>query len=94
MVEYRRHTSRWHVIKWSAAIAFVLVVAAFNAIRVVRGLVTGSVESLRRRSDELVYAATDPGWFWFNICVRTLFVALFSGCAFVLWNKLRDQWRM
>ena len=93
MAEYRRHASRWHVIKWSAAIALMLVLAGFNAFRVFRGLVTGSVESLRRRSDELVYAAMEPGWFGFNICVRTAAAILFAGVALLVWKKLQAERR-
>ena len=89
MVQYRRHTSRWDVIKRATIAGAPSVVAAWNAFRVIEGLSTGAVMSLRKRSHDFVSLDADPGWFLFNVSLRTFAVLFFGAIAVVLWKHLR-----
>ena len=93
MTRFRGHLTRWHVFKASALLAFCTAVSLFNLGLVVKGLSSGVVKSLRRRSNELVYADVEPGWFGFNICVRIMGAALFAIAVALLWRKLRKEMR-
>ena len=94
MIEYRRHTSRWDVIKYAALAALPTAIAAWNAFRVTQGFANGAVMSLRKRSYEFVRFDAEPGWFLFNVCLRTFVVALFGTMAVLLWKQLRRDVRI
>jgi hypothetical protein len=88
VVEYRRHTSRWDVVKYAAVAVLPTGIAAWNAFRVTQGLTTGAVMSLRRRSYDFVSFDAEPSWFLFNVCLRTLAVVFFGTIAVLLWKQL------
>ena len=93
MAKYRGHISRWQIVKTSAILLFASAIVGFNIFWIVQGLLTGAIESLRRRSHELIYFSSDPGWFRFNICVRTLGIVMFSAAIVIYWRRLREELR-
>jgi len=88
VVEYRRHTSRWDVIKYVTVAAFPTAIAAWNAFRVAEGLATGAVMSLQKHSHDFVRFDAEPGWFLFNVCMRTFVIGLFGILATLLWKQI------
>lgn len=94
MVEYLHHTSRWDVAKYATLAAVPTAIAAWNAFRVTQGLATGAVMSLRKRSHDFVSFDAEPGWFLFNVCLRTSAVVFFGTIAVVLWKQLRRDVRI
>jgi hypothetical protein len=77
------------VVKRATVAAAPTAIAAWNAFRVTQGLTTGAVMSLRKRSHAFVSFDAEPGWFLFNVCLRTLAVVFFGAITVVLWKQLR-----
>jgi hypothetical protein len=94
LVEYRRHTSRRDVIKQGALAGIPFLIAGWNAFRVAEGLATGAVMSLAKRSHNFVDFEADPGWFVFNVCLRTFGILFFGAIGVVLWRQFRRDVRL
>ena len=87
MVQYRGHTSRWQLIKSVSLLLFVGALAAFNGFQIYRGVTTGGIESLKRRSQELVMFDTEPKWFIFNLLIRLIVILFFLVMLGVFWKQ-------
>jgi hypothetical protein len=93
MVQYRRHTSRWQVVKHATVAAFPAVLAGYNLVIIGLGLGTGAVKTLGRGTYRTTHYEADPSAFVVNICVRTFFTVLFIAVAVLLWRQLRKDVR-
>lgn len=88
-VRYRRHTSRWYALKQSSIIIALVTVAVWNGFRVVQGVITGGVMSLRRRAWDFVSFDLEPGWFVFNMSLRITAVLVLVLISYLLWKQLQ-----
>lgn len=91
MSDYRNQRTRWHVLKAAGLMAFGTAVCLFNLVIACGGLMSGSVKSFRRRSDDLIRLDTDPDWFVLNISFRLIMAISFAAAVVFLWRKLRKD---
>jgi hypothetical protein len=81
------------VIKGAALVGGTAVLAGYNAAVIVLGLSSGAVRTLGRRGGLVRYEA-DAAGFAFNLCLRTVFVLLFTTVAVLLYRQLRRDSRL
>ncbi len=94
VTRYRRHTSRWHLMKLWAVVLFPAVLAAYNLVVVGLGLSRGEVKTLGRGIHRTTQYGADPGGFIANICVRTFFILLFTAVVVALWRQAHTDSRI
>jgi hypothetical protein len=79
------------VLKAAGLMAFGTAVCLFNLVIAWAGLISGSVKSFRRRSDDLIRLDKDPDWFVLNISFRLIMAISFAAAVVFLWRKLKAE---
>lgn len=91
MRDHRSHLTRWHVLKAAGLMALGTAVCLYNLVTALRGLISGSVKSFRRRSDDVTRFDTDLDWFVLNISFRLIMAFSFAAAVVFAWRKLKQE---
>ena len=75
----------------AATILFSGLLLGWNGWWLIHGIATGSVETLQKHANYLIYAQAEPGWFALNIVIRLVTEIIFGYGIFAYIKSLGND---